>query len=106
MYPIKMDYCPDKDVFDFAIGDWKWFDYSDIERGGIIVRVPDNQPDGSLEMALITIPDRLFRKQGGAAWDITGDEHTGLTLSPSIWHDKGGPNDWHGYIRDGHLVPA
>jgi len=31
---------------------------------------------------------------------------TTMTLSPSIWHNKGGPTDWHGWLRAGTLSQA
>lgn len=40
----------------------------------------------------------------GTRWDVTG-EAPGLTLSPSIFDHSPG-REWHGFIRDGHLVDA
>lgn len=48
---------------------------------------------------------------GGGRWTVTGDPPN-ITVTPSIW-DKtpgrdsaGQAREWHGWIRDGALVPA
>jgi hypothetical protein len=40
---------------------------------------------------------------GGGYWTVTGTPPA-ITVSPSIWHNA--PHGWHGFIRDGELVPA
>jgi hypothetical protein len=40
---------------------------------------------------------------GGGHWTVTGTPPD-ITVNPSIWHNA--PRGWHGFIRDGELVPA
>jgi hypothetical protein len=40
---------------------------------------------------------------GGPGWEWTGNPPN-VTATPSIWCDQ--PNGWHGYVKEGKLVPA
>lgn len=40
---------------------------------------------------------------GGGYWEVSGTPPL-ITVSPSIWHNA--PCGWHGFIRNGELVPA
>jgi Family of unknown function (DUF6527) len=41
----------------------------------------------------------------GSRWTITGDGPESLTVTPSI-NDQDPSRPWHGWIRNGELVPA
>lgn len=68
----------------------------------------DDFADQPGESWLISLPDggewiTTQRASGGGHWTVTGTPPN-LTVTPSIWHAA--PTGWHGWIRDGHLVPA
>lgn len=57
---------------------------------------------------LVALPDggewiTSQQATGGDWWTVTGTPPL-ITVSPSIWNRK--PGGWHGWIRDGELVPA
>jgi hypothetical protein len=62
--------------------------------GGWLVMLPNRATWGTWEHAAGT----------GKPWDITGDAPN-LTVTPSILDPTPG-NGWHGWIRNGELVPA
>ena len=50
-----------------------------------------------------------FSVTGDTRWDVTGgDIETGrnLTISPSLYHKEPHGCGWHGWLRDGVLVPC
>lgn len=60
------------------------------------------------ESWLIALPDggdwiTTQRAAGGGHWTVTGTAPD-ITATPSVWHNS--PNGWHGWVRNGELVPA
>lgn len=63
---------------------------------------------GHIESWLIALPDggewiTSQRASGGGYWTVTGTPPK-ITASPSVFHNA--PTGWHGFVRDGELVPA
>lgn len=60
------------------------------------------------ESWLIALPDggdwcTTQRAAGGGHWTVTGTAPD-ITATPSVWHNS--PSGWHGWVRNGELVPA
>lgn len=103
--PIPMTFSPGKDVDDFAPGEWQWLGaYRESPLDGESIRVGFiyRNPVGALAVCLSDTASA--EGLGGARWAIVGDESTGLTVTPSIMHKRGEPDEWHGYITDGQLI--
>ena len=66
-----------------------------------------HHPQG-VESWLIALPDggewiTSSKASGGGYWTVTGTPPN-ITASPSIFHNA--PKGWHGFVRNGELVPA
>jgi len=78
----------------------------DIERGEFCYELgEDGQPDRIAFWArqckwpvCLPINGRVLTR--GASWGFTGPLES-PTLSPSVWINKGYPDDWHGWLRGG-----
>lgn len=76
-------------------------------RPGDMWRWPDQDRDGR-ECWVVMLPERhcwysTMQATGGGGWEVTGTPPN-ITVTPSIWCNP--PEGWHGWIRDGELVPA
>jgi hypothetical protein len=76
---------------------------------GTMIRLPwyDGRGQGG-EAWQVWLPDggtwiTTQAASGGGYWTVTGTPPN-ITASPSIWHNA--PTGWHGFIRNGELIPA
>lgn len=113
-YLIDEEYLYDSPPRELREGDIFWDDgFNDNlnEKGHLIVIMPTkNRNYGKLRFDLFSIASNCNHssKAPHICWNVDwdGKNISTLNVSPSIFFDKGGKNEWHGYIRNGQLQPV